>query len=194
MPARTPTRRMCAHLHGEMNLPTPGDGRRDRLRLDREGARRPAPGAGVAPCLIFPPPMVRHGGISSEGKRAMTEQTTAEIAAKYRTLREFMRANFEQEEFADIAYGIDGGFAHFTYTADLRALYEQYHEEIWQLAREMADEFGQDVNEFIANFGGGGKIDDHNSLATWLVWFAAEQYAREFSEAGVQDDDDTDDD
>ena len=117
----------------------------------------------------------------------MTEKTTAQIAQEHDTLKAFMRAEFEPEEFPDLAYGIDGGFAHFTWTTDILALYEAYHDEIWALAREMAEDFGQDTMTFIGSLGGGGKIDDDASLATWLVWFAAEQYAREFADAGEED-------
>jgi hypothetical protein len=121
--------------------------------------------------------------LSREDVMTTQEQTTEQIAAQYDTLRAFMPGEFEQEEFADLAYGIDGGFAHFTYTVDLRAIYDAYESEIWAMARDMADDFGQEVMEFVASLGGGGRIDDDDSLKTWLVWFAAEQYAREFSES-----------
>ena len=110
------------------------------------------------------------------------ELTTRQIAERHETLRAFMEAEFETEEFADLAYGIDGGFARFTHNNDLLALYERYQEEIWTLARQTAEDFGQETMEFVAGLGGGGRIDDHLSLATWLVWFAAEHYARELSE------------
>jgi hypothetical protein len=120
------------------------------------------------------------------------ERTTADVVKQYDSLREFMRGEFEQEEFADLAYGIDGGFAHFTWTTDLLAIYDAYHEEIWTMARDMADGTGQEPAQFVASLGGGRHIDDHNSMATWLVWFAAEQLAREFSESGAGDDDEND--
>jgi hypothetical protein len=120
-------------------------------------------------------------------------QTTEQIAAQHQTLRDFMVAEFKQEEFADLAYGINGGFAHFTWTTDLLALYEAYRDELWTLARETAEEFGyESVLDFLNTLGGGGHIDDDDSLATWMVWFAAEHYARDLSENPPDDDEEGD--
>lgn len=98
------------------------------------------------------------------------------------TFEDWMLATFEDEEFTDIAYGVDGGFNGLTYTADLRMLYTVYHEQMWERLSAFADDMGETEAHILDGFKNPASIDSDDSVRTALVWFNAETVAREFAE------------
>lgn len=104
------------------------------------------------------------------------------------------------QTMSDIAnHGIDGGFGGFTYYSDTIKFFKDNRSRIVEMAKEMADDFGQDVISFVASFNcltddpetrdeigraiyGSMKSDD-TQVANALAWFTAEECAREFENA-----------
>lgn len=101
--------------------------------------------------------------------------------------------------------GIDGGFHGFIYYKDTVAFYQRHKKDIIRMAREMADDIGENLMEMIGGFNClkyydyksqkwtdaegqeaigetiyGGKIDD--MVANALAWFAAEEVCRMFED------------
>ena len=98
---------------------------------------------------------------------------------------------------SDIAnHGIDGGFSGFTYYADTVQFFRDNKREIKQRAREDANEYGVTLAEFIAGFkcvsltalmveaalDDEPDMDDYQTVANALAWYAAETVAHELTE------------
>lgn len=113
----------------------------------------------------------------------------------YDELTEECRATLE-----DITnHGINGGFSGFIYYTDTIAFFKKNRGAIIELVREMAQDFGQDPIEMVANFNcirpadfetreeiaralyGRIKADD-TQVPNALAWFAAEEVARELTD------------
>jgi hypothetical protein len=93
------------------------------------------------------------------------------------TFHEWFKQNLAEDYGRDIA---NHGAEHITYTADTVELFDQYGEEIWEMAVEEAKSMGcKNVAEMIAGF---KRADRIGSLATFknlMVWYAVERLARE---------------
>lgn len=100
--------------------------------------------------------------------QAVREQIGAEDESEFRaTMR-------------DVAnHGADGGFPGFTYYADTCEFYDNNKRAIWDLASEMAEEFGhKSVPEFVATFNCAPSMGDETGFKNALAWFALEEVAR----------------
>lgn len=105
------------------------------------------------------------------------------------------------ESMSDIRnYGVQGGFAGFTYYSDTVAFAHRYRSIIVRLLEDMADQIEEngDVVSMVSGFGvfrnngmdaddkkdlyrflGGGKCKD-TTIPNLMAWFAAEEVARMF--------------
>ena len=104
-----------------------------------------------------------------------------------------------------IQHGIGGGFHGFIYYTDTVKFWKTHRKLIMQMAKEMADDLGEDVMQMIGGFGClqyydyqkkrwtdsdgqkrigetiyGGPTDD--IVANAMAWFAAEEVCRMFDE------------
>lgn len=102
-----------------------------------------------------------------------------------------------KEQFEDIVnHGIDGGFSGFIYYSDTVSFFKRNKDEIVELVKEMADDFGQSPIELVKSFNCLGKKEDWEAeiaeclygrisadnltVPNALAWFAAEEAAREY--------------
>ena len=101
--------------------------------------------------------------------------------------------------------GIDGGFNGFIYYRDTVSFYKRHKKDILEMARNMANDLGENLMEMIGGFGClkyydykskkwidtegqdaigetiyGGKVND--VVANALAWFAAEEVCRMFED------------
>lgn len=106
------------------------------------------------------------------------------MAKAPKTFHDWMLANFDKNELADIArHGADTGYGGLTYTSDTVELFDTYGEEIWDMAYEMSQDVGaKNVLEFIGSFRRTDMADNLDGFKNLMVWFAAEEIARQ--EAG----------
>ena len=98
-----------------------------------------------------------------------------------------------------VNHGIDGGFSGFIYYADTVKFFKSYRQEILALAKDTADQLGEDMLSMIAGFNclKGEKFNnddiaraiyqDKDSeiapvIQNALAWFAAEEVCRMFEE------------
>lgn len=101
-----------------------------------------------------------------------------------KTFKQWMRANFDKEELRDLAqYGANTGWPGLTYYTDTCKLYAKYKDEIWELLCQSADNFGQTPLQAVAGFNGAKHVSDSATFENLMVWFAAEEYARQLTEA-----------
>jgi hypothetical protein len=95
-----------------------------------------------------------------------------------------MKKNFDRDQLNDIAsHGADAGWSGLTYYSDTCRLYRKFSDEIWNLATEMSESMGnKHVLELIASFNGATQVHDSCTFENLLVWFAAEEIARQMTE------------
>jgi hypothetical protein len=88
------------------------------------------------------------------------------------------------EYASDIAnHGADAGFPHITYTRDTVEVFDQYGDEIWEMAVNMADDMGnKNVAEMISGFGRSDMLCSLDQFKNLMVWFACEEAARNFED------------
>jgi len=76
-------------------------------------------------------------------------------------------------------HGADTGWGGFTYTADCCEFYAANKAAIWELAQEMADDFGyKSVPELVATFNRADMADTPDGFENLLAWFALEEVGR----------------
>lgn len=91
------------------------------------------------------------------------------------------------EYASDIAnHGADAGFPHITYTTDTVKLFDQYGDEIWEMAVNMADDMGdKNVAAMIAGFQRSDMLSTLDQFKNLMVWFACEELARDYERENV---------
>lgn len=104
--------------------------------------------------------------------------------AKPTTFREWMLDTLKPDTIRDLAeYGAAGGFPGLTYYSDTCALYEVYEDEIWESLWEQAEGFGHaHPLELIASFGDAKGVATDTQFKNLLVWYLAEETARQLVE------------
>jgi len=103
--------------------------------------------------------------------------------------KEWMKEEFEFGELEDIAtYGARGGYRHLTWNSDIERLYDRFEGELWNLLALGADEFDcKHVLGFLGTMNGAKNVGDLKSLKALIVWYAAEEAARQLVEEAVRD-------
>lgn len=98
-----------------------------------------------------------------------------------RSFKKWMQSNFTKGELRDLArYGANTGWQGLTYYTETAALYDKFHDEIWDALYEDAQSFGsKNVIALIADFGGADNANDDDTFKNLLVWYMAERTARE---------------
>ncbi len=96
------------------------------------------------------------------------------------------------EDFAETArevteYGCAMGFPGLTLYRDTVAFYKGHAEEIWEIASNLADDLLETPLAMIAGFTGAKYVDDHDTFANLLTWFAVEEVCRFEVELGEED-------
>lgn len=99
------------------------------------------------------------------------------------TFTNWMKDNLSEGEMKDLAkYGADTGWPGLTYYRDTVRLYESYHDDIWDMLCEDAEQAGYDsVFAFMAIFGRNDAVTD-TQFKNLLVWYAAERVARRITQ------------
>lgn len=107
------------------------------------------------------------------------------------TFKEFMGENYELSELRDIyKQGCIVGFGGLTYYSDTCKTYDKFEEDIWELAVKQAEELGHDnVMQMIGTFNGAEHVYSPHTFKNLMVWYAAEEYARQIIEEAEEDND-----
>lgn len=107
----------------------------------------------------------------------------------YPTFKAWLLATLDTDQIRDLAsHGADVGWPGLTYTKDCAELFDTYGGEIWDMAVQTAEDQGaKNVAELIATFRRSDMLDDLSTFKNLMVWFAAEEYARQL--AGDDSDD-----
>jgi hypothetical protein len=101
-----------------------------------------------------------------------------------KTFRDWFKVNLD-DSARDIARnGADCGFPSITMTRDTVEIFDAFADEIWEMARQDAEEMGsKNVAEFIAGFGRADMLETFDTFKNLMVWYACEKIARETEEA-----------
>ncbi len=104
----------------------------------------------------------------------------------------------ERDSLQDVVrHGASGGFSGFTYYADTLAFYKAHKADILEMARQMADDMGEDMLAMVAGFNClkndkltateigealfSGRGDCVTNVRNAMAWFALEEVARELN-------------
>ena len=106
----------------------------------------------------------------------MTEKTYA--ATFDDELRALWGEDYD-DTIADLARGgADAGWHGLTYYHDTTALYNAFHDEIWDALYEDAEEMGAaHPLALVAGFGGASNVGSDAQFKNLLVWYMAERIA-----------------
>jgi hypothetical protein len=135
----------------------------------------------------------------------MKNQIKVEDTRFPRMTRAILR-RLNRDELRDVAqHSADAGWSGFTYTADTVAFYRAHKADILALAKQMADDMGQDMLELIRGFGclqgrnafgnrvpgyelseiaeaiHSGRGEAADTIRNAMAWFALEETARELN-------------
>jgi len=102
------------------------------------------------------------------------------------SFKDYMKDIYSKEELQDmVERGCDSGFGGLTYYSDTVILHDKFEDEIWDKLYEDAESMGNDnIMAFIADFNGAKNVGDLTQLKNLLVWWMAEEIARELTEEG----------
>lgn len=100
------------------------------------------------------------------------------------TFREWFAENLAEDYGRDIArHGADAGYPAITYTSDTVKLFDQFGDEIWEMAVDDAESMGcKNVAEMIAGFGRADMLGSLDQFKNLMVWYACEALARELED------------
>ena len=103
------------------------------------------------------------------------------MAIRAKSFRAWMKAHFDEGSLRDLAqYGAQSGFPGLTYYKDTGALYDKFHDEIWEVLYEDAESMGhKNILEMLGTFGGAENVGTDDQFKNLLVWYMAERVARE---------------
>ena len=77
-----------------------------------------------------------------------------EVTQKFQTLKDWFEENLGDRKEDISNYGADGGYPCITYTSDCCEIFDQFADEIWDMAVTDAEDIGyKNVAEMIATFG-----------------------------------------
>ena len=99
-------------------------------------------------------------------------------------------SEMDLDQIKDAAqHGADVGWPGFTYTLDCVDFYNANKEDIWELARDMADSMGhKSVPELVGTFARVDMADNADGFANLLAWFALEEVGRWADDQNLNDD------
>ena len=111
------------------------------------------------------------------------------------TFKDWMLNQFDRIALTDICrYGADSGWPELIYYHETLALYERYHDGIWNMLFDDCENQGyKTIPEFIATFKGTDVTDD-SQFKNLLVWYAAERIAFDLTQGEYPCEDEEDDD
>src|SRR5262249_40043066 len=99
------------------------------------------------------------------------------------TFREWFKENLGDSAHDIAAHGADAGYPHITYTSDTVALFNQFGDEIWEMAVEDAGAMGdRNVAEVVVHFNRGDMVDSLGTFKNRRGGYACERVARETEE------------
>lgn len=99
------------------------------------------------------------------------------------TFHDWIENQFDHDELLDLATnGAQGGFNGLIYYHETTALYDKYHNDIWDMLEHDREETGlQTCLDLIASFNGGKNVASDDQYKNLLVWYAAERIAFELT-------------
>jgi len=96
--------------------------------------------------------------------------------------RAWFNANLREHVRDIVSHGADCGFPCITYTSDTVKIFDRFGDEIWNMAVEESESFGnKNVAEMIAGFARGDMLETLDTFKNLMVWYACEAIAREIA-------------
>ena len=97
------------------------------------------------------------------------------------TFKDWMIKEFEEQELKDmVTHGVDGGFHGLIYYSETVKLFEEYRDDIFEKLSDTTEEMGcNNIYELLAGFNKNHMPWNYLQFANQLVWFMAEETAKE---------------
>ncbi len=105
------------------------------------------------------------------------------------SFKSMMLREYEEVELKDmVTHGVDGGFHGLIYYSETVKLFEEYCDDIFEKLSDMTEEMGHNnIYELLAGFNKDHMPWNYSQFANQLVWFMAEETAREIlSNRGIE--------
>ena len=117
------------------------------------------------------------------------------IHLHFSTFRDWLLHQYTHNELADICkHGAQNGYHGLIYYSETTALYNRYHEEIWDLLNDNYDALGfSSCLELIASFQTASNVNSDTQFKNLLVWYAAEEIAFDITQGEYIDETEKDD-
>lgn len=100
-----------------------------------------------------------------------------------KNFRAWFNANLKNSARDIAEHGADAGYPCITYTRDCCGIFDKFADEIWSMAVDDAEDFGQPVMTMIAGFGRADMCDTWDTFRNLMCWYACEKVAREIMDA-----------
>jgi hypothetical protein len=102
---------------------------------------------------------------------------------QYESFKDWFEENLH-EHIEDIAlHGADAGYPAITYIADTVKVFNEFENEIWDMAVEDAEAMGyKNVAAMIAEFGRSDMLYSINCFKNLMVWYACEKFAQQLTD------------
>jgi hypothetical protein len=97
----------------------------------------------------------------------------------FSTFKDWLLQEYTHNELADLCnQGAKNGFHGLIYYSETTALYNRYHEEIWDYLNMDRDDLGfSSCCELIASFTAASSVGSDTQFKNMLVWYSAEKIA-----------------
>ena len=90
------------------------------------------------------------------------------------TLKEFILENYA-DNIPDIAnHGCQGGVSGMIYYDETSALYDKFHECIWETINHLKDDLGENALDIMASSTTAKNVNDEKTFKNYMLWFAVE--------------------
>ncbi len=97
------------------------------------------------------------------------------------SFKSMMLREYEEDELKDmVTHGVDGGFHGLIYYSETVVLFERYRDDIFEKLSDITEDHGyKNIYELLATFNKDHMPHNYLQFANQLVWFMAEETARE---------------
>ena len=109
----------------------------------------------------------------------------SKFKANTSSFKHWMKSNFTKDQMSDMVnHGVNCGYPGLTYYNQTAALYRKYHDDIWEMLNDDAENMGlKHPLELIATFSWAENVVDNMRFENLMVWYAAEKVAYEVTES-----------
>jgi hypothetical protein len=101
---------------------------------------------------------------------------------QFESFEDWFRSNLSEYARDIASHGAACGFPCITYTSDTVKIFDEFADEIWDMAVEDASDIGyKNIAAMIAEFNRADMLETVNQFKNLMVWYACEKLANQLS-------------